>query len=80
MQVAAILLAVALLSIDQSSAQLSEMNREEILCAHNHVRSLVSPSATDMRRLVSSITSSGYELNVCICVSVCICHVHRILG
>ena len=38
-----------------SGGQLSEMNREEILRAHNHVRSLVSPSATDMRRLVSSI-------------------------
>ena len=38
-----------------SEGQLSEMNREEILRAHNHVRSLVSPSATDMRRLVSSI-------------------------
>ena len=33
--------------------QLPAMDREEILRAHNHVRSLVSPSATDMRRLVS---------------------------
>ena len=40
-------------SLPPSGRQLSEMNREEILRAHNHVRSLVSPSATDMRRLVS---------------------------
>ena len=35
------------------SGQLSAFDREEILRAHNHVRSLVSPSATNMRRLVS---------------------------
>ena len=35
--------------------KLSEMSKEEILRAHNHVRSLVSPSATNMRRLVSSM-------------------------
>ena len=54
MQVSAILfVAIALLSVYQSSAQLSEMNRDEVLRAHNHVRSLVSPSATNMGRLVS---------------------------
>ena len=45
------------------SGQLSAMNREEILRAHNHVRSLVSPSATDMRRLVSRILY-GYPLDL----------------
>ena len=33
--------------------QLSAVDREEILRAHNHVRSLVSPSAANMRQLVS---------------------------
>ena len=57
MQVLTILhVMLALLSAYQSSAQLSAMNREEILRAHNHVRSLVSPTATNMRRLVSSVT------------------------
>ena len=54
MQVSAILFVViASLSVYQSSAQLSETNRDEVLRAHNHVRSLVSPSATNMGRLVS---------------------------
>ena len=52
MKVSAILL--LFLSVYQSHAQLSAVNRNEILRAHNHVRSLVSPSATDMRRLVNT--------------------------
>ena len=35
--------------------KLSEMSKEEILRAHNHVHSLVSPSTTNMRRLVNSM-------------------------
>ena len=65
MQVSAILL--IMLSVYQSHAQLSAVNRNEILRAHNHVRSLVSPSATDMGRLVNCNTSKckEQELNVC---------------
>ena len=50
-----IALFVALLSVHKSYAQLLAADREEILRAHNHVRSLVSPAAANniMRRLVS---------------------------
>ena len=53
MQYRFVALLVALLSIHVSYAQLTSVEREEILRAHNHVRSLVSPPAADMRRMVS---------------------------
>ena len=55
MQIFVVSVLVALLCVYQSSAQLSVTEREEILRAHNHVRSLVSPSATNMQRMVSQL-------------------------
>ena len=52
MQFFAVLL-VALLSVQQGCSLITEADRVEILNAHNHVRSLVSPTATNMRRMVS---------------------------
>ena len=43
---------VVMFSAYESSAQLTARDRDEILRAHNHVRSLVSPSATDMTQMV----------------------------
>ena len=44
---------VALLSVHESYAQLLAVDREDILRAHNHVHSLVSPTAANTRQLVS---------------------------
>ena len=56
-----IALFVALLSVYESYAQLLAADREEILRAHNHVRSLVSPAAANMRRLVSKFIVTMFK-------------------
>lgn len=50
---ALLLLAFCFFAVQESYAVVTEAQRMEILRAHNHVRSLASPTATNMRRMVS---------------------------
>ena len=42
--------------IDQTCSQLTADDRTEVLSAHNYVRSNVSPTAANMRRMVRLLT------------------------